>query len=44
MMMAMALIGLTAKGIVDAKDFVQLAGMAFVYYFTRKNSTPTTQG
>lgn len=40
-LMAIALIGLTAKGVVDAKDFVMLAGMAFTYYFTRKQEAPT---
>ena len=35
LLMAIALIGLTAWGKVEAKDFVMLAGMAFVYYFQK---------
>lgn len=38
--LAAALIVLTALRIVDAKDFIQLTGMAFVYYFTKKNEVP----
>lgn len=38
-LMAIALIALTAFGIVDAKDFIILAGMAFTFYFS-KPSTP----
>jgi hypothetical protein len=36
--MALAVIGLTYIGTVDAKDFVGLASMAFVYYFTKKQN------
>lgn len=43
-MMASALIGLTATGIVEAKDFVMLATGVFGYYFGRKNDTPTQLG
>lgn len=39
-LMAVAVIGLTAVGKVEPKDFVGLAGMAFVYFFT-KPSDPT---
>jgi len=35
MLMAIALVGLTATGVVEAKEFVVLASMAFTYYFTR---------
>ncbi len=41
--LTLALIGLTAFGIVDAKDFIQLTGLAFVYYFT-KPQTNNPQG
>ncbi len=34
-LMAIALVGLTAWGKVDAKDFVTLCSMAFTYYFTK---------
>lgn len=34
-LMAIALIGLTVAKIVDAKDFIVLASMAFAFYFTR---------
>lgn len=37
--MALAVIALTAFQIVDAKDFIGLAGMAFTYYFTRDNGS-----
>jgi len=37
-LMALALIALTAFAKVEAKDFVMLAGMAFTYYFTKSNS------
>lgn len=33
--MALALIFLTFTKVVDAKDFIILASMAFTYYFTR---------
>lgn len=36
-LMALAVIGLTATRIVDAKDFVMLASMAFSFYFTKRN-------
>ena len=36
LLMALALITLTVIGIVEAKDFVMLAGMAFTYYFTKE--------
>ena len=36
--MALALVGLTIVGIVEAKDFVMLASMAFVFYFTKKTT------
>ena len=38
-LMATALIALTFVKIVEAKDFVMLAGMAFTYYFS--NNTPS---
>lgn len=40
LMLTFALITLTFKGIVPATDFVQLAGMAFVYYFTKQPDAP----
>lgn len=39
--MTVALVGLTATGIVDPKDFIVLASMTFSYYFTRKQDIPT---
>jgi uncharacterized membrane protein len=41
-LMAIALVTATFLKIVDAKDFVMLASMAFTYYFTRDkgNSNP----
>lgn len=42
-LMTVALISLTWKGVVDAKDFTQLVSMAFVYYFTRPNQTIQAQ-
>ena len=36
MLMAVALIGLTFIGKVEAPDFVMLAGMSFTYYFTKQ--------
>ncbi len=33
--MAIAVITLTSLGVVEAKDFISLALMAFTYYFTR---------
>jgi hypothetical protein len=35
-LMAIALVGLTYMGKVEAKDFIQLASMAFVFYFSNK--------
>lgn len=43
-LMAGALIGLTATGIVEAKDFVMLATGVFGYYFGRKNDSTTQLG
>ena len=37
-LMALAVIGLTAMGKVDAKDFVILASMAFTFYFSNKGT------
>jgi hypothetical protein len=39
LMMAIATIGLTAAGVVDAKDFLMLAAMAFSFYFSNKGDT-----
>jgi len=39
-LMAVALVALTAFRLVDAKDFVMLAGMAFTYYFTNNRNNP----
>ena len=39
--MAIALVGLTAVRIVDAKDFIVLCSMAFTYYFTRDKGQKT---
>jgi hypothetical protein len=41
-LMGIALVGLTVFKIVDAKDFVMLASMAFTYYFTRDKGTSVT--
>jgi len=35
-LMAIAVVGLTAVGKVDPKDFMMLAGMAFSFYFANK--------
>lgn len=35
-LMAVAVIGLTYAGTVDAKDFMMLAAMAFSFYFANK--------
>ena len=35
-LMAVAVVALTAVGIVDAKDFMMLAAMAFSFYFANK--------
>ena len=40
-LIAIAVIVLTALGKVDAKDFMVLASMVFAFYFTK--STPNTQ-
>lgn len=37
-LMAAAVIGLTAIGKVDAKDFIILASMAFSFYFANKGN------
>lgn len=34
--MAFAVIGMTAFGIIDPKDFMMLAAMAFSFYFANK--------
>lgn len=36
--MTLALIGLSAFGIVESKDFMMLCGMAFTFYFSNKGS------
>ena len=41
--LAFALIVLTFLKIVEAKDFIGLVGMAFVYYFTKKSENNQTQ-
>lgn len=41
MVMASAVCVFTAAGIVDAKDFIALAGMCFTAYFTRGRDNPT---
>ncbi len=38
-LMAVAVVGLTAWGKVDAKDFIVLASMAFSFYFANKGET-----
>lgn len=35
-LMTLAVIALTFLGIVDPKDFMMLAGMAFAFYFSNK--------
>ncbi len=42
-LMAITLVAATFLKIVDAKDFIMLASMAFTYYFTRDkgNDLPT---
>lgn len=37
--MALAMIGLTAFGIIDPKDFVAAAMMAFTFYFSNKGDS-----
>lgn len=41
--MAGATVYLTVNGIVEPKDFVNLTGMSFVYYFTKQPTQPSTQ-
>lgn len=41
-LITLAVIGLTAFGIMEAKDFVVLASMTFSYYFTRKDIPANT--
>lgn len=45
-LMAAAVIGLTAFGKVDAKDFIVLSSMAFSFYFAKKqdDSNPPSAG
>lgn len=43
-LMAMAVIVLTFIGIVDPKDFMMLAGMAFSFYFANKGEQPPYAG
>lgn len=43
-MMTSALIGLTATGIVEAKDFVMLATGVFGFYFGKKTPENGTTG
>ncbi len=43
-MMAMAVIVLTITGVVDPKDFMMLAGMAFAFYFSNKGETAPYAG
>lgn len=38
-LMALAVIGLTAFGLVEPKDFMMLAAMAFSFYFANKGET-----
>lgn len=41
-LIAIAVVGLTIIGKVDAKDFMVLASMVFAFYFTRdRGETPT---
>ncbi len=35
-LLTLALIGLTAMRIIEAKDFIMLCGMAFTFYFSAK--------
>ncbi len=39
--MAIATVALTFTGIVEAKDFIMLVGMAFTFYFSKPQQTPT---
>lgn len=43
-LMAVALVLLTAIGKVDPKDFVMMASMAFAFYFTRKGDSEAAYG
>lgn len=36
--LALALVGLTAFGIVEPKDFITLCSMAFTFYFANKGN------
>lgn len=38
-LMAMALIALSALGIVEPKDFIMLCAMAFTFYFSKPPTT-----
>ena len=40
-LLAFALVGLTAFGIVEAKDFIMLTSMAFTFYFANKGTEET---
>ena len=43
LLLTVALVALTFLKVVDAKDFITLTSMAFVYYFTKPTTTtPTT--
>ena len=37
-LLTLALIGLTAMRIIEAKDFIMLCGMAFTFYFSHKGN------
>lgn len=37
-LLTLGLIGLTFIGIVEAKDFIMLCGMAFTFYFSNKGT------
>ena len=43
-LMALATVALTAIGIVDAKDFIVLASMAFAFYFSNKGESKPYAG
>jgi len=38
-LMAVAVVGLTAFGKVEAKDFIMLASMSFAFYFSNKGDS-----
>jgi len=40
LLMALAIIVALFLNKIDPKDFIALASMSFVYYFTKKNGTP----